>query len=628
MCCYFPTYKFGEGVCKMKLADFFTLEGKRALRQMIFLGKFVHIDEQSIDQVAWKENYNYDQKRHFLFIQNTTIYPASLQKILPISTVFPCDCSKQRNEEKYIKFKNQARSDGIAPLQEQFVLYQLKVVKERIEVKILSILPIGYNEDTYVFPVGKRRNTAYKDPLLIESLDCFEFLSYPEIFGLPTVFYLGNQIYAVEQNFVVPLPIEEHIEQVVFKNDRVAVIQFQKGFLLYEPIDEIDTDPIRDEENTTAIIVYQEDHQKFEGHFFRHLQENLKSAGIWLDDRDLVYLHASIKTQPFTLVRGAHSRSACEIYAKTLGATVGENLFYLYPKIGWSNMYDLLLEQIPAHEFVFYQYPNLMTFLARANEKPDELFFCFVADLDFARPEHYLHQFLSILQEKRGERLFKYRNTYHQSSVYLETLSIGDNVIFIGLPNESEMSYPLTESCLGKMSMVTLGKPKCFVRILEEIEGTYDWEFSYLDISATAYRTQWTRLIDPFMFFSKEELQFFDAMNELLKEGLSSYKLQTLTLKHMANLISNGYISMNGQGILNRKEWIDRCVGEFVIQKMNGALPSLQKALGNKKHSKPYKGELLQLFESDYAKKISRFNYTIETIKAKVRRYEDEGFFY
>lgn len=611
----------------MKFADFFTLEGKKALRQMIFLGKFVEIDRTSIDQTAWKENFHYEEKKPFHFIQNTTIYPEALQKILPVTSIFPCDFSRQRNEEKYAAFQKQmGMQECVELLQEQFVLYQIRFVKDWIEIKIISILPMRYNEDTYVFPVGKRKRQFGKESLLVESLDSFEFPAYPEVFGLPCVFYLGRQIFAVERNFVVHLPIEEQIEQMVFKNDRVAVVQFQKGFLLYES--EESTQMNESEESSMAIVPYQEDHRKSEAVFFAHLRQNLRVKEVWVDEKDLLYFHASLKTQAFTLVKGIDAQRVCEVYAKTLGAAMGESLFYLYPKSGWGNMYDLLLEQIPAHEFVFYQYPNLMTFLARANENPERLFFCVIVDMDFARPEHYLHQFLYVLQGKRTERVFQYRNTFHQLGSSIEQLVIGDNVLFIGIPNLSEISYPLTRSCLDKMSTVTFNASPSFVSILEEIEEAYDQEAVYLDIPVTIYRTQWLRLVDPYTFFTKGELQFFDTVNELLADDHALCKIHARTLHNMANMIANGFFSQDCSSVFNRRQWIDRCIRAFVIEKMVGSVPSLQKLLGRFDGQKFQKGECLQLFESEYARKISHFTDTIETIKMKIRRYEDEGFFY
>ena len=84
----------------MKLVDFFTAEGKKALQQMIFLGKFVCIDKNTVNDDNWKSNYGYTKNIPFLFIQNTTIFPESLQKIFSNSAIFPCGVKKQQNSEK------------------------------------------------------------------------------------------------------------------------------------------------------------------------------------------------------------------------------------------------------------------------------------------------------------------------------------------------------------------------------------------------------------------------------------------------------------------------------------------------------------------------------------------------
>lgn len=612
----------------MKLSDFFTPEGKKSLRQMIFLGKFIQIDETTIDVEAWQENYHYQNNHDFLFIQNTTIFPETLQKILPITSIFPCAINKQRNKEKLTSYKL-GDSYAVESLNNQFVLYQLKFVKDILEVKLVMILSNPFHEDTYVFPVGKRREERTKEQPFVETLDVYTFSAYPSIFGIPNVFYAGNQIYAVEQNFVFHLPIEAHIHQILFKNDHVAVIQFESGFLLYEPVEVSHKSEVGWEENTTAIVLYREDHQKTETQFFERLQENLKAEEIWLQDIDLLYFHASLKSHPFTLLKGKDEQiksRLCAIYAKTLGGVTGENIFYLYPKASWSNIYDLLLEQIPAHEFVFYQYPNLMTFLARANENPEQLYFCILEDINLSRPEYYLQQFLTILH-KKGERAFHYKNTFQQRGISLERLPIGENVIFIGISNLSEVSYPLTDICLGQMSIVELTPPQSFVQILNEMETDYDWNVEYLSIPTSVYRKHWRKTVDPYTFFTKDELQFFDSINQLLCEGLSKYRIFPYTLKNMATIMVNGLFSQATHHLMPRKQWLDRCLYEYVIQKMSGVHPSFHKIFGTYHGHKWRKGELVQLLESDYGKKFSNFTWSVEKIKEKVRRFEDEGFF-
>lgn len=611
----------------MKLVDFFTAEGKKALQQMIFLGKFVCIDKNTVNDDNWKSNYGYTKNIPFLFIQNTTIFPESLQKIFSNSAIFPCGVKKQQNSEKLSGYQK-GNTYAYDILNEQFVLYQFKFVRDILEIKILEILSFDFHEDTYVFPVGKYLNSALQTAPFVERLEEYVFPAYPAIFGVPAVFYAGNRIYAVQQDFVIHLPIEDQIQQILFKNDQVAVIQFEAGFLLYESDETIKKENIHKEPD--ALVLYQTEDQKSEALFFERLQSDLKAESIDISDADLLYFHAAVKSGPFTLLKGRDSythRKLCTAYAHALGIYSSENLFYLYPKNSWGNMYDLLLEQIPAHEFVFYQYPNLMTFLARANEHSDQLFLCVVENLNLARPEYYLQQFLSILQRDKSEKILRYKNPLHQFGTFLEDLPIGDNIIFIGTLLDSEIGYPLTSACFNEMRVAELSSPNSFVQIEEKISSEYMAEVESVLVHRMSYH-KWKKTVDPYSFFTKNELQFFDSVNLLFCDGLTKYKISSQTLMQMAEIMVNGMFSQLAHEIMPREKWLDRILYMHIVHKLSGVHPSFQKLLGTMQGQKWIKGELIQLLESDYGQKISDFSWSVDKIKEKVRSFEDEGFFY
>ena len=85
----------------MKLVDFFTAEGKKALQQMIFLGKFVCIDKNTVNDDNWKANYGYTKNIPFLFFLNL------FKKFFPIPLSFPVVSKSSKIAKNYLAIKKE-----------------------------------------------------------------------------------------------------------------------------------------------------------------------------------------------------------------------------------------------------------------------------------------------------------------------------------------------------------------------------------------------------------------------------------------------------------------------------------------------------------------------------------------
>ncbi len=196
--------------------------------------------------------------------------------------------------------------------------------------------------------------------------------------------------------------------------------------------------------------------------------------------RDLVNFYTCLKTGAIVILAGLSGTgksSLVRLFAQAIDAE-----FRLVPvKATWNDDTDLLGFFHPDKRR-YYSTPFLDT-LVEANANPDRLFFICLDEMNLARVEYYLSDFLSVLEQGQDRKLSLYSRhewelckaeleQHHRALVdgvisqeefqrrersvlaYCADLRIPHNVFFCGTVNIDETTHPFSDKVLDRSQII------------------------------------------------------------------------------------------------------------------------------------------------------------------------------
>lgn len=197
-----------------------------------------------------------------------------------------------------------------------------------------------------------------------------------------------------------------------------------------------------------------------------HIKSYIKSKGFTYDDNEVENLYLSIKTKPFVMlagISGTGKTKIVELFAEAISSTNENGRYKLIPvKPNWSDSSDLLGYKNINGEF---QSGPLTRILIKAGreENLDKPFFVCLDEMNLARVEYYFSDLLSILETRKIDESCRVVTNYVIDEDYLEnendiemygSLTIPENLYFIGTVNMDETTYPFSKKVLDRANTI------------------------------------------------------------------------------------------------------------------------------------------------------------------------------
>ena len=243
---------------------------------------------------------------------------------------------------------------------------------------------------------------------------------------------------------------------------------------------QVDETPKVDEKTDESIIQMMDYH-------------SIKS-GLYYDIKDFVNFHTSIKSGNLVILSGLSGTGKSRIvdmYANAIGIKTTEidnRLLFIPVRPSWNDDSDLLGYVDLVHMVYRPADSGLVDFLVKAqrDENKNNIYLVCFDEMNLARVEHYFSQFLSLLErpvQQRNLQLYdeQYSGKLYNSKDYPSSITIGENVKFIGTVNIDESTYHFSDKVLDRANVIELNV----------LDFSADWENDAKKYSKTISTPIW-----------------------------------------------------------------------------------------------------------------------------------------
>ncbi len=217
-------------------------------------------------------------------------------------------------------------------------------------------------------------------------------------------------------------------------------------------------------------------------------------SGLYYDIKDFVNFHTSIKSGNLVILSGLSGTGKSRIvdmYANAIGIKTTEidnRLLFIPVRPSWNDDSDLLGYVDLVHMVYRPADAGFVDFLVKAqrDENKNNIYLVCFDEMNLARVEHYFSQFLSLLErpvQQRNLQLYdeQYSGKLYNSKDYPSSITIGENVKFIGTVNVDESTYHFSDKVLDRANVIELNV----------LDFSEDWESDAKKYSKTISTPIW-----------------------------------------------------------------------------------------------------------------------------------------
>lgn len=448
---------------------------------------------------------------------------------------------------------------------------------------------------------------AYVDQTLIPNL---MFLP------LETYQYLAGMIEAAEpfmlegpENVILnknPLNQQVNIEKVTEAPSFVAVAQ-------KAPVIQI-TQSTMDFEGTP------------EHRFLEHFIATTHELGLLYAEKDLINFHTSMKSTNLVILAGMSGTGKSKLvnaYSRALGL-YSDQYTFIPVRPSWTDDADLIGYADTLHMVYRPGDSGLINALKQAEKEEDKLFIICFDEMNLARVEHYFSQFLSILEMEPGRRTLRLyndelANRLYNSAQYPPTITIKDNVMFVGTVNLDESTYHFSDKVLDRANVLQL-EVLPFHQLLEigdkkKVVHSRDQVINYEDFDLFKNKNRNIEL-------NKNEIEFLWELHCELQKVNKQMGVGQRIVRQIDAYLKN----LPPHASLTRSDAFDIQIVQRILTKVRGSEDQLQVLLGN--YEKNY-GHINSSSFMDLLNKyshLSHFEQTKKVIINKARELKLNGY--
>lgn len=362
------------------------------------------------------------------------------------------------------------------------------------------------------------------------------------------------------------------------------------------------------------------------------LKRNTAEKDLYYTDSDLVNFHVSMKAEGMVILSGLSGTGKSKLvseYANVLGITdskVEENsqLQFISVRPFWADDSDLLGYADTVNNVYRPGDSGLIDTLITAQNNLDKLFIIVFDEMNLARVEHYFSQFLSVLEMAKGTKKLTLYNPQlekrlYNSEKYPSTISIGENILFVGTVNADESTYQFSDKVLDRSNVITLEMVP-FNQITEFDESGNE-DITLSDIGAKDFDELKQNNKQAKLTQSEKEMlwELHQAINKIDKNIGIGWRI----VKQINNYLINIPLDDNA---FSRQRAFDMQIVQRVLTKVRGSEEQIRALVGStqSKDTNDSYGELADIF--DKYSDTSHFEKSREVLARKARELDLYGF--
>ncbi|MGD6780188.1 McrB family protein [Sutcliffiella horikoshii] len=260
---------------------------------------------------------------------------------------------------------------------------------------------------------------------------------------------LMDQVYEWEEDYITFFPADLH------EDIGISLSQQEKAVAEKTSVEQV---AVKEEKTTDD---YDYDINREEEWFLQELKDKTREMGLFYSEKDLYNFHTAIKTQSLVILAGMSGTGKSQLvhaYAKALRIPSSQyKLISVRPS--WTDDTDLIGYPDTLNNVYRPGDSGLINTLIKAENDKENIFIVCFDEMNLARVEHYFSQFLSVLEtDTRSLELYNddLRHRFFNSEQYKPSITIRENVIFVGTVNIDETTHQFSDKVLDRANVLEL----------------------------------------------------------------------------------------------------------------------------------------------------------------------------
>ncbi|MFQ7524071.1 MAG: McrB family protein [Terrisporobacter sp.] len=207
------------------------------------------------------------------------------------------------------------------------------------------------------------------------------------------------------------------------------------------------------EENMKQLKVTSQFKKEIVDNIFKYIS----SQGYEYSKELISNLYLSLKTKPFVILAGISGTGKSKIvrlFAESLGATVENNQFNMISvRPDWNDSTELIGYKNLESKFIK---GKLTQIIEEASQNLDKPYFVCLDEMNLARVEYYLSDYLSVIESRRkvDDKIVTDKLIYDSEIDEEETLSLPENLYIVGTVNMDDTTFQFSRKVLDRANTI------------------------------------------------------------------------------------------------------------------------------------------------------------------------------
>ncbi|MHC0035554.1 McrB family protein [Pseudoneobacillus sp. C159] len=363
-----------------------------------------------------------------------------------------------------------------------------------------------------------------------------------------------------------------------------------------------------------------------ENRFIEHFIATTQELGLLYAEKDLINFHTAMKSSNLVLLAGMSGTGKSKLvhaYSRALGL-YSDQFTFIPVRPAWTDDADLIGYADTLHMVYRPGDSGLINALKQAEKDEDKLFILCFDEMNLARVEHYFSQFLSILEMEPGRRLLRLyndelANRLYNSAQYPPTITIKDNVMFVGTVNLDESTYHFSDKVLDRANVIQL-EILPFAHLVDlgekkKVVHSRDQVINYETFDLFKNKNRSLELVPDELEFLWELHCELQKVNKQMGIGQRIVRQIDAYLKNLPDHIS-----------ITREDAFDIQIVQRILTKIRGSEDQLHQLIGNYENSN---GHISSSTLLDLLMKYSHLSHYCRTRKVllnKARELKQNGY--
>lgn len=276
-----------------------------------------------------------------------------------------------------------------------------------------------------------------------------------------------------------------------------------------------------DKENKTIIAeeIIEESEEIIPVDIINKVENYIKNQGYNYTYNQLSNLYLSLKTKPFTILAGISGTGKSKII-RLLADSINANYTLISVRPDWNDATEILGYKNLDDKFIKGQ---LTKTILKAKENKYKIYFICLDEMNLARVEYYLSDYLSIIESRKkvGQDIITDNIVQYQENNENISLHIPDNLYLIGTVNMDDTTFQFSRKVLDRANTIEFSDvdlDNLFFETNEEVES--------LNVSNDFLKTTYLKTMDieeEYREYAKEVNKKIIEINEILKKSQKQF---------------------------------------------------------------------------------------------------------